>query len=691
MTTHLDCAFTKNNLLRAWRWINSNSEQNFKNYFRDIYSSYSIAYIENIEDLQKRLKNNTYIPSKPVKIYRPKKSGGLRPITLLSIEDQIVYQAFVNIIAEFHYKKHKNKYLKTSFGNLFAGTKSVFFYRKWQGCYKEMNKQIKRTFNNGYNYSVSFDLTACFDSIDHKVLQFFLEDYRVEKEFIDRFLYFLSTWTTDNRIIQGAGIPQGPLGSGLIAEIVLSYFDDKYLKNKFGKEAKYFRYVDDIRIFSKSEKALRANLVSLEYYSKQIGLYPQSSKIKIKKVLNINEELKSLSLPEVDTENNESFSTDLNKEIFSLIEKNHVTDTTKFRMLLHFAKYNYKLTNKLLSLFETSPELYETICKYLSLSPNDYSKGIFNKIMYLLDLWDIYPEVSSTIIESTKDNFSNVQRIDMYEYAKSKWGKDGKQLKSPRFTSIIIGLLMENSFFKYNQLDDLISHTDNWLVLKNITKYIDYETLGAPSYEALIEKVLNNNSIDVSLVAAHELIKKNSKNKNAYKNANHIAQKALKFSGVIKRGASTPSVINYCIDTICKETFPNFNWKKVFGKDHNEAENKIVRAHGYAQNDMSAFVNMMDVFNDLLLSKLFKHDISIGNYNLGKIGGVLELTNKKFRGTYPELWNFCKHIHEKRLMCDLSHPVHKSSQTYTKPIPYKSIYELRKFMISGYKELISKW
>src|SRR5439155_14195659 len=89
-------------------------------------------------------------------------------------------------------------------------------------------------------------------------------------------------------------ITQGQLPSGLISEVVLSHFDSLRLK---GVKFRYLRYVEDMRLFAKTERALRRLLVALDLLSKDVGLFPQSAKISIHQVTDIEEELKSISNP----------------------------------------------------------------------------------------------------------------------------------------------------------------------------------------------------------------------------------------------------------------------------------------------------------------------------------------------------------------------------------------------------------
>jgi hypothetical protein len=287
----------RNNLDRAWRWIRNNPDPTYKRYCSEFYSRFAVADDLIIDDLQQRLQRGFYEPSHSCKFLIPKKSGILRPYSILTVEDQIVYQALVNVIAERLAPKARNSYLTQTFGHIYAGKTSQWFYRRWNDGYKAFNQATRAAFNRGLVYAASFDLTACYDSLDHAVLCHFLKQLGIEQEFCDFLSHCLSRWTAnDRRIYQHHGIPQGPLGSGLLAEVVLRHFDQHY-----GPKANlvYLRYVDDIRLFATKEIELRRMLIRLDRLSKDIGLFPQAAKIDIHRVTNIDKELKSISKPTV--------------------------------------------------------------------------------------------------------------------------------------------------------------------------------------------------------------------------------------------------------------------------------------------------------------------------------------------------------------------------------------------------------
>ena len=113
------------------------------------------------------------------------------------------------------------------------------------------------------------------------MLRHFLGKLGFHADFSKQITDWLEKWTaTEREIYHNHGIPQGPLPSGLVSEVVLSHFDSLKVK---GIKFRYFRYVDDIRLFAQTKRDLRRLLVELNLLSKDIGLFPQSAKIDITK------------------------------------------------------------------------------------------------------------------------------------------------------------------------------------------------------------------------------------------------------------------------------------------------------------------------------------------------------------------------------------------------------------------------
>ena len=138
----LKSVFELKNLKRAYRWILSNPDARYKSYFRDSYDAFAIASDTHIRWIRQEGIKDRYEVSHASKILVPKPSGTLRPLTLLTVEDQIVYQACVNMIAEALKKQTLKRYETRIFAHLYAGKSSPFFYKRWQNGYRKFGRQI---------------------------------------------------------------------------------------------------------------------------------------------------------------------------------------------------------------------------------------------------------------------------------------------------------------------------------------------------------------------------------------------------------------------------------------------------------------------------------------------------------------------------------------------------------------------
>lgn len=352
------------NLQRAWRWIRSNPDATYKSYFRHLYRNYSLADDALLQDLADRLKRGIYHPNDSCKLFLPKTSGILRPYSLLSVEDQIVYQSAINMVAEKLYPRASPHYNKKVFGHLYAGKSCTWFYRKWSDGYKAFNDAARRAYADGFVFAASFDLTACYDSLDHGVLRHFLSKIGLDPDFCKQLTDWLEVWTATGRgIYHNHGVPQGPLSSGLLSEVVLRHFDSLSVR---GVEFRYFRYVDDIRLFARTERALRRLLVQLDLLSKDIGLFPQSGKIHIHRVSDIEEELKSVSNPPEGVVKQKKVDQEaLLRRFRELTPRYKISDPTRLKYILAHAEPSAALTARLWRVLKNHPDIYRSACNYL--------------------------------------------------------------------------------------------------------------------------------------------------------------------------------------------------------------------------------------------------------------------------------------------------------------------------------------
>ena len=246
------------------------------------------------------------MPSHASKVMIPKASGTLRPITLLTVEDQVVYQAIVNVIADILKPRTKRRY-RSVFAHLYGGKSSRFFYLRSQYLYRQMGVRPSRRLMPAVSGLLRRSILRRFiTSIDHHVLRHFLIEIGVDDDVLRLLMDCLEKWTSSTwsngptAIYHRHGIPQGPLSSGMLSEVVLQHIDAAGERGEARNTTRYLRYVDDIRILAKSEDHLRRKLIALDLASKEIGLFPQSSKINIREVKDPADEMKVVNRPAED-------------------------------------------------------------------------------------------------------------------------------------------------------------------------------------------------------------------------------------------------------------------------------------------------------------------------------------------------------------------------------------------------------
>lgn len=277
----------------------------YKDLYRDDMRVFEAFLNDNINCLISDIQQGIYAPKKCHKIFIPKKNKLVRPLSLLHFTDLLVYQALVNVIAENAFDIMRVSYSKILFGNIVNTVKEKeedrkFFYKPWKTQWRKYNDKSKSYFNSGYKYLSEFDIASFYDTIDHGILMSMLKDtFSVSEDVIILLKSCLGEWTLDSnrqksfRIAHG--IPQGPLSSAFLADLYL-YYVDREITNLNSLDIKYLRYVDDIRIFSRDKKTSEKAIAALDLFSRELGLIPQSSKIEVNEITNIDEVLKARNI-----------------------------------------------------------------------------------------------------------------------------------------------------------------------------------------------------------------------------------------------------------------------------------------------------------------------------------------------------------------------------------------------------------
>lgn len=678
------------NLKRAYRWILSNPDANYKHFFRDAYLAYAASSDLNLRRLKKSIAKNTYHSEHASKIFLPKASGLVRPYSLLTVNDQIVFQACVNIIAEKFPATVRGRYLKTVFGHLYAGRKSKFFYLKWQNGYQAYSKKTVSLINQGYNYVANFDFASFYDSIDHHVLKTFLTELGIDNDLSEFLMACLRTWTSTtwmNRssiIYHGHGIPQGPLSSGLLAEVVLKHMDDRGIR---AGKVQYLRYVDDIKIFGKSEEVLRQRLVALDLHSKDIGLFPQTAKINIREVFDPLDEIKTISRPPEPSVGKTINQELLRKRLLELTKGNKISpdNATRFKYLLARAEPHNSINKRVTNLFSRCPEFSSDISAYYNRNKK-MSRKIGQQIIGFLTGPEIYHVVFSQLLIALLENLKEEQKqiVSQFCYERLVKPKKGQPPPQPTYRAALFAWVLRYNKLTYDEANTLIRTEKDWWVKKDLIKYLRTDQFGKPSYEMMLNQLIRSKEPEPARLAAMTIIDDQLDVKTMTGKIHEAARVLLFEAGKIRRIGAAESSIATILEYVLSAALPAFDWKKFFGTKHARAEYIAFSIRQSFEADINGCILTLDSFADLVFETLFYKELT--GYKYGKYGNMLKhptLTSK-----YPSTTGSFTSLHQLRLESVTAHPRNEKTGKATRRLKHKDFSHIKPAFVSALKEII---
>lgn len=286
-STYENC-FSKSSLKLSWERVISSVGADAKDYFGIGVFSRNTDMI--LAELSELILSESYQPKRPFKYFEPKKSGAQRTKTVLDIEDALVFQAISNHIAELEYSNLRetnncvfgsvlNKDVSKGVKLLEEEPENFYFFEFYVEPYNRFVNSINEIVENGQvTHILETDITGFFDTIPHSTVLLELKNRNIDIKILDLLAKCLNIWSgTRDSATFGVGIPQGPAGSFLIANIILDSLDRYAIKNGLN----YYRFMDDIRIYGKSRNELIQYLVNIDRHLKSKSLCLNSEKTQI--------------------------------------------------------------------------------------------------------------------------------------------------------------------------------------------------------------------------------------------------------------------------------------------------------------------------------------------------------------------------------------------------------------------------
>ncbi|MBU2545018.1 RNA-directed DNA polymerase [Patescibacteria group bacterium] len=686
-----------NNLELAWRRITTGTNIPYKFFFRHIYLAYEIGKNSNLKQLHQKLKGS-WKPQRPIRIYIPKPSGLQRPISILSLDDQIVLQAIANVVAKKMYKKRKNIENKVVFSNILNTPKdSIFFLKDWHATYNLYQKKSEDYFSKGNRWIAHFDLAAFYDTISHRLLIKTVFPRDGHAAVWAKIQKWLQCWSTAREsYVVDHGIPQGPIASDFLAECLLLSLDEKLMRNGLN----YIRYVDDIRIFCKSQLEAQKAAVKLEVICRNLGLIPQGKKFAIGEVKKIDEPffkmLPSIPSDEPSDDDIDNLTSQEAEKIFDSAvtgRPSRITDKSKIRYVLFRAPKSRKILGKVIKLLLRHPEHIDAFSAFF----RNYKKNA-----------SIEKVVRRGIIEGTP-----------YDYVRGALWQTLARICSVQILSEMLPLARKDlqkkdgcivlkwgviSFLLRCQRHGITSYSRRIKHQNPLVQSLLVAILPDSEYRKnrLVDDILKSKNVEPIMVLGEQLLKRNQTLKDYSIKAHQLpvsAANVWRGLGLVRRKFSKKSDI---IGEIIPQRYAVRKvsiWRSLLGAQYTHALQILLQADALYDSGRSSWMQEQNSFNDAVCRSLINflknkqlpggQNILISSQN-GKIikFGVLLDRNQDFASQHRVIADHLRDFNNRRNALPGSHPYEENTGDQT---DYLKAREQKRFANSlsiAYKEII---
>jgi len=296
---------TKETITRGWHLARDDTRQDFS---EDLYSTdtYAQSLSQLVQETINRLLTNSFQPRPLFRIEVPKGPLAFRPGAVIPIQDRVVLSSLVLLIAPALDKKLPDSVFSWRLKNPIPKKGPIFketditdlpFLKKetireevdpfegWYRLWPVFDEKTRKVFKeDGYWFLATSDIAAYFENIQLPILRdSLLKHLPHETSLVNLLCQFLEGWcdrTGDGRT-HHRGIPQGNFVSSFLGNFFLLPLDIAFDELSKECDVKYFRYMDDVRAFTKSRENARRAILLMARTLRSLHLNVQTAKTRI--------------------------------------------------------------------------------------------------------------------------------------------------------------------------------------------------------------------------------------------------------------------------------------------------------------------------------------------------------------------------------------------------------------------------
>jgi hypothetical protein len=468
----------------------------------------------------------------------------------------------------------------------------------------------------------------------------------------------------------------------MLSEAVLLHLDEA---GEQGTRTIYLRYVDDIKIFAKTEDELRRKLIKLDLSAKEIGLFPQTSKINIRKLIDPEEEIKSVSRPPEAALKPKVNQIKLRTRLLELSRNGKVEpgSATRFKYLLAHAEPDFRLNKRLMRILARQPDFARSICAYIERYkriPNGLAQDI---IAYLTGI-ELYHSVNGGLLRACLGKLPAAEAAQIGNFCAIRLlrPKRGSIPTQPSYREALIAWCLEMKKLSFSEYDAIVTKERDWWVRKCAIRGLEATLFGSASYTDLINRLLRSNDAEVARIAASRLLQEKFRLTTPYGDVEAAAKRTLKVGGLIRTVGQPKSRINEILGYIIKRAQTSYDWKAFFGTDHRHAELMMIFLKRNRESNIDAFLVQLDSFCDLLTGEIYRR-LKPGKH-YPNFGHAIKDTT--LIGALPIMMTTFLKVHDLRLQSTTAHPKGKKTGLPTRRLRHRDFYTIRPDLIDSFDE-----
>jgi RNA-directed DNA polymerase len=219
--------------------------------------------IENLQALERDLKDGSFDPLPLLRKFIPKEPGKLRPLGIPAVRDRVAQEVL-------------RRLLHPIFERLFHG--ASFGFRPGRNCHMALQK-IRELHDQGYRVVLDADIKGFFDALPHSIIKEAVAAQVADGNILNLLEKFLRSGIMEEGVFKPTtvGTPQGGVISPLLANIVLNHLDWQLQKRGY----RFVRYADDFVVLCQTKTEAEGALILVTETLRELGLTLSAEKTRI--------------------------------------------------------------------------------------------------------------------------------------------------------------------------------------------------------------------------------------------------------------------------------------------------------------------------------------------------------------------------------------------------------------------------